>query len=270
MVTDAVDITILAELNPLEPVTAVPLFTLHLGSWQVVVSNHAVMVVVAAVILLVGIPLAVRSPRLVPRGLQNLIESICVYLREQMARPMLGSHTDQYIGFIWTTFFFILTLNLVALVPTERIISLATGKPNHFGGPATANIWVTGALAVVSFIMTHVYGIRQHGVIHYLANIAPPSPRWLLPLIYPLELLSIFVRPFTLAIRLFANIIAGHLVLAIILGMIFVFKNLEIALVSVFASVALSFLELLVAFIQAYIFAFLSTLYIGSAVSAEH
>ena len=82
--------------------------------------------------------------------------------------------------------------------------------------------------------------------------------------------MSIFVRPFTLAIRLFANIIAGHLVLAIILGMIFIFKNLGIAMVSVLASVALSFLELLVAFTQAYIFAFLSTLYIGSAVSAEH
>lgn len=270
MVTDAVDITILAELNPLEPVTAVPLFTFHLGSWQVVVSNHAAMVFVATVILLGAVPLAARSPRLVPRGLQNLVESICVYLREEMARPILGAQTDRYIGFLWTTFFFILTLNLVALVPTDRIITLATGKPSHFGGPATANIFVTGALAVVSFIMTHVYGIRQKGVVHYLATLAPPSPPWLLPLIYPLELLSIFIRPFTLAIRLFANIIAGHLVLAIVLGMIFIFKSIGIAMVSVLASVALSFLELLVAFVQAYIFAFLLTLYIGSAVSAEH
>ena len=270
MVTNAVDITILAELNPLEPITAVPLFSFHLGPWLVVVSNHAIMVMAAMVVLLVAIPLAARSPRLVPRGLQNLIESVCVYLREQMARPLLGSFTDRYIGFLWTTFFFVLTLNLLALVPTERIISLATGRPNHFGGPATANIWVTGALAVVSFVMTHVYGIRKYGVLHYMAHLAPPSPRWLLPLIYPLELLSIFVRPFTLAIRLFANIIAGHLVLAIVLGMIFIFRNLGIAMVSVLASVALSFLELMVAFIQAYIFTFLTTLYIGSAVSSEH
>ncbi len=270
MVTDAVDITILAELNPLEPVTAVPLFTLPLGPWQVVVSNHAVMVIIAAVVLLVGLPLGARSRRLVPRGLQNLIESVCVYLRDDMARPILGSFTDRYIGFIWTTFFFVLTLNLLALVPTERLISLVTGRPSHFGGPATANIWVTGALAMVSFVMTHVYGVRKYGALHYLAHLAPPAPRWLLPLIYPLEMLSIFVRPFTLAIRLFANIIAGHLVLAIVLGMIFIFKNLGVAVISVLASVALSFLELLVAFIQAYIFAFLSTLYIGSAVTAEH
>jgi len=270
VVVDGVNIAILAELNPLEPVTAVPLFTFEVGSWHVAISNHAVMIAVATAILLVGIPLAARSPKLVPRGLQNLVEFVCVFLRDQMARPILGSCTDRYIGFLWTTFFFILTLNLVALVPTEKIIGLATGRRSHFGGPATANIWITGALAVVSFVMTHVYGIRRYGVAHYLAHLAPPSPRWLLPLIYPLELLSILIRPFTLAIRLFANIIAGHLVLAIVLGMVFIFKNLGIAMISVLASVALSFLELMVAFIQAYIFTFLSALYIGSAISSEH
>lgn len=257
----------MAELNPLEPVSAKPLFT---GPWQLVVSNHAVMVMAAAALLLLCIPLGVHSPRLVPRGLQNLIESVCVYLREEMARPLLGKHTDHYIGFIWTIFFFILTLNLMAMIPIEKVISLVTGRPSHLGGPATANIFVTGALAVMAFVMSHVYGIRQHGFLRYLAHLAPPAPKWLLPLIYPLELLSIFIRPFTLSIRLFANIIAGHMVLATVLGLIFVFQNLGVALVSVVASVALSFLELLVAFIQAYIFAFLTTLYVGSAVSSEH
>ncbi|RPJ19564.1 MAG: ATP synthase F0 subunit A [Planctomycetaceae bacterium] len=260
----------LAELNPLEPVTAVPLFTFHIGSWQLVLSNHALMVLVTAGLLLLAIPIATRSPKLIPRGFQNLVESVCVFLRDEMARPILGHHTDKHIGFIWTTFFFVLTLNLVAMVPTEKILGLATGRKSHFGGPATANIFITGALAVVSFVMTHVYGIRQHGVIHYLINLAPPSPTWLLPLVYPLEMVTIFVRPFTLAIRLFANIIAGHMVLGTIFGLVFVFKNLGVATVSIFAVVALSFLELLVAFVQAYIFTFLSTLYIGSSVSSEH
>ncbi|MEN6575770.1 MAG: F0F1 ATP synthase subunit A [Phycisphaerales bacterium] len=260
----------LAELNPLEPVTAVPLFTVHLGSWPVVVSNHAAMVGAATLILLVGIPLAARSPRLVPRGLQNLVESICVFLREEMARPLLGSHADRYIGFLWTAFFFILTLNLVAMIPTEKVISLVTGRRSHFGGPATANIWITGALAIVSFVMTHVWGIRQHGLIGYLAHLAPPAPAWLMPLIYPLELLGLFVRPFSLAIRLFANIVAGHMVLGTILGLVFIFKNLGVASVSVVACVALSFLELLVAFIQAYVFTFLSALYIALATGSEH
>jgi F-type H+-transporting ATPase subunit a len=122
----------------------------------------------------------------------------------------------------------------------------------------------------MAFVLSNVYGIRQHGFLRYLAHLAPPAPTWLLPLIYPLELLSIFIRPFTLAIRLFANIIAGHMVLATVLGLIFVFNNLGVAAVSVAASVALSFLELLVAFIQAYIFTFLTTLYIAGATSSGH
>jgi F-type H+-transporting ATPase subunit a len=261
---------ILAELNPLEPVTVVPLFTFHIGPCQLVISNHAAMVLVVTALLLVVILLATRSPKLQPRGLQNFVESVCSYLREEMARPILGHGTDRYMSFIWTIFFFVLTLNLLAMIPTDKIISLATGRKSHFGGPATANIFITGALGVISFVMTHVYGVRQKGVFHYLASIAPPSPKWLLPLIYPLELITLFVRPFTLAIRLFANIVAGHMVLATILGLVFVFQNLGVAVISVLASVALSFLELLVAFIQAYIFAFLCTLYIGLATSSEH
>lgn len=261
---------ILAELNPLEPITAVPLLRFHVGPWQVVMSNHAFMVVVTAMLLMIVVTISARSPKLVPRGLQNLVESICVFLREELARPILGRNTDTYVGFLWTTFFFILTLNLIAMVPTEKIFGLVTRRVNRFGGPATANIFITGALGSIAFVMTHVYGIRKHGVLHYLAHLAPPAPAWLLPLIYPLELVTIFVRPFTLAIRLFANIVAGHMVLATMLGLIFVFKNLGVAVVSVLACVALSFLELLVAFIQAYVFTFLCTLYIGSAVSSEH
>ncbi len=268
MTTIVAHFAALAELNPLEPVTVVPVFTL--GPWPLVISNHALMVLVVTALLLLLIPLATHSPRRVPRGLQNLVESVCVFLREEMARPIIGHDTDRYIGFLWTVFFFVLTLNLVAMVPTEKIISLATGHKSHYGGPATANIFITGTLGVIAFVMTHVYGIRQHGVLRYLAHLAPPCPKWLLPLIYPLELVTLFVRPVTLAIRLFANIVAGHMVLATILGLIFVFQNLGVAFISVAASVALSFLELLVAFIQAYIFAFLCTLYIGLATASEH
>jgi len=267
---NAIDTTVLAELNPLEPVTSVPLFTFHLGSWPVAISNHAAMVLVATAILLIGVPLAVRSPRLVPRGLQNLVESVCVYLRDELARPLLDSHTDRYIGFLWTLFFFILTVNLLAMIPVEKILSLVTGRQSRFGGAATANIWITGALAAISFIMTHAYGIRRHGFIGYLAHLAPPAPGWLMPLLYPIELLGVFVRPFSLAIRLFANIVAGHMILGTILGLVFIFKNLGVASVSVVACMALSFLELLVAFIQAYVFTFLTALYISLAVSSEH
>jgi len=263
---------ILADFNPLQSVISEPLFKFAIGPLHVTVSNHMFMVTLAMTLLLIFIPLAARQKKMVPRGLKNLVESICVFLRDEVARPLMGSHADQYVSFIWTVFFFILTLNLLAMVPIEKIIALipVIGRKNYFGGPATANIWITGAMALITFLMTHIAGIRQQGLWRYLVNLAPPVPWWLMPLIYILEILSSLVRPFALAIRLFANIIAGHMVLGAILGMVLIFKSYGIAAASVLGAVALSFLELLVAFIQAYIFAFLSALYIGSSVAPEH
>jgi F-type H+-transporting ATPase subunit a len=227
-------------------------------------------VALAVLILLTGLPLAARSKRPVPRGLHNLIESVCVFLREQLAKPILHERTDSYIGFVWTVFFFILTLNLLGMVPIEQTIVLLTGKENRLFGPATANIYVTGAMAVVAFFMTHISGIKEQGLWRYIVNFAPPVPWWLKPLIYVLEIISSFIRPFTLAIRLFANMLAGHLVIAIFLGLVLIFKNYCAAAASVLGVVALSLIELLVAFLQAYVFTLLSTLYIGISTSPEH
>ena len=261
---------ILAEFNPLEPVGPAPVYTFSAGSWQVIISNHMFMVSVAMLFLMIVIPIAVKSKSMIPRGIGNLVESVCMFLREEMARPLLRDQTDKYIGFIWSMFFFVLTLNLLGMVPSEKIIYLLTGKVNRFGGPATADIYITGAMAVVAFFMTHISGVRRQGLWHYLVNLAPKVPWWIMPMIYFLEVVTMFVRPFTLAIRLFANIIAGHILLAILIGLIMVFKSYFVAGISIFSIVALSLLELLVAFIQAYIFAFLSTLYISFAVSSEH
>lgn len=259
-----------ADFNPLLPSQSVPIFTISIGRWDVIVSNHMLVVAAAALLLLGCIPVATRPRRMVPAGLQNLIESICVFLREEVARPVMREHTDRYIGFVWTVFFFVLSLNLLGMVPSEKIIALLTGKENHFGGPATANIYVTGGLAAVTFMMTHIYGIRQQGIGRYIINFVPQAPWWIMPLLYFLEIITAFVRPFTLAVRLFANIIAGHILMATFLGLILVFKNYCAAVASVSAVVAVSFLELLVAFIQAFIFTFLSTLYIGFSILPEH
>jgi len=261
---------ILAELRPLEHVVAVPLMEFTIGAWHIVVSNHMLMVTVAMVVLLVVMPLTFRSRRIIPSGFQNAIEAVCEYLRNDMAHPILHEHTDKYIGYVWTLFFFVLTMNLLGMVPSDKILYLMTQKPNHLGGSATANIWVTGALALVTFMTTHICGVREQGVFPYLKSITPPAPVWLMPLLFVLELIGLIVKPFTLAVRLFANMVAGHLVLATLLGLILIFKNYGVAAGSVLATAALSILELLVAFIQAYIFAFLSTLYIGAAISPEH
>jgi F-type H+-transporting ATPase subunit a len=210
-----------------------------------------------------------------PRGLQNLVESVCVFLREEVARPILGDNTDQFIFFVWTIFFFILTLNLLGMVPTESAYYLITyylitGRENHFGGGATANIWITGALAMVTFVLTHAAGIKRYGLLKYLSHLAPKVPWPILPLIYVLEILSALVRPFALAVRLFANMLAGHIVLATFIGLILIFKNWFVVAGSVGAIIVMSSLELLIAFIQAYIFTLLSTLFISLALESEH
>jgi len=261
---------VLSEFDPLRPLIPVRLFELRFGHHIIPVSNHMFMIAAAAILLSFLLPIATRSKRLAPRGWQNLIESICVYLREQVARPVLGENTDRYIGFVWTMFFFILTLNLLALVPSDSIVYLLTRKVNHFGGPATANIWVTGALAVVTFLVCHISGILKQGLKNYIVNFIPHVPWPIVPFIYFLEIITAFIRPFALAIRLFANIVAGHTLIATLVGLIIVFKSYLIATASVSAIVAMSVLELLVAFIQAYIFTLLSTLFISFAVTNEH
>lgn len=261
---------VLGEFNPLRAIVSAPLFSFSVGGYTIVVSNHMFMVTVATVILLIFLPIAVHPKRLLPKGFQNLIEFICVFLREQVARPLLGHSTDSFIYFVWTMFFLILTLNLLAMIPTEAIIYLITGKENHFGGPATANIWITGGLATITFILTHATGIKKQGLRQYFANFAPHVHWTIMPFIYFLEIISSLIRPIALAIRLFANIVAGHTLLATILGLILVFQNYYVAAVSITIAVAMSIMELFVAFLQAYIFTLLSTLFISFSVSQEH
>jgi F-type H+-transporting ATPase subunit a len=261
---------ILAEFNPLQPVQSVPVFTVSLGQLHMAFSNHMLMVSVAAVFLLIAVPLASKPRIMIPRGLQNVVEVICLFLREEVAEPILHEYTDRFIGFVWTIFFFILSLNLLAMVPFEKIVTLLTGKENHLGGPATANIWVTGALATVTFFVTHTCGIKSQGFRRYFVDLVPRGPWWIMPILVISEITTMFIRPLTLAIRLFANIVSSHILMATFVGLILIFKNYGVAATSIFAVVALSFLDLLVAFIQAFIFTLLSALYISFALLPEH
>jgi F-type H+-transporting ATPase subunit a len=266
----ALQVGVLAEFNPLQPVQSVPLFTVGFGQWHLIISNHMLMVSVAALFMLVAIPLASKPHIMVPRGLQNVVEAMCLFLREEVGRPILREHMDRYMGFVWTIFFFILSLNLLAMVPSEKIFTLLTGKDNHLGGPPTANIWITGAMATVTFFVTHICGVRRQGLRRYIATLVPPVPLWIKPMICVMELITTFIRPLTLAIRLFANIVSGHILMATFVGLILIFKNYGVAATSTFAVVALSLLELLMAFVQAFIFTLLSALYISFALSPEH
>jgi len=159
---------------------------------------------------------------------------------------------------------------LIGMIPLDKFFYLFSGREVTIGGAATANVWITGSLAMLSFLMIHIAGVREQGFIGYIRNFAPKVPLALVPFIYFMEIVSSLVRPFALAVRLFANILAGHILIATILGLIFIFRNIFMASASILAVVALSCLDLLVAFLQAYIFAFLSTIFISFAVASEH
>jgi F-type H+-transporting ATPase subunit a len=238
------------------------------------VTNQLLMLCVAGVLMLLIFPVAARSRDAVPRGLRNLVESVLQFLREQVARPSLHEATDKYMPFLWTVFFLVLFSNLLGMLPIDPLVTAVTGKPSHFGGTATGSISVTAGLAICSFLLIHIGGFREQGM-HYFKHFAPPVPWPLLILLVPLEILGSFVKPFALAIRLFANMIAGHIVLAVVIGFASLAAGVtalsaSISVVSVAGAVALSLLEVFVAFLQAYIFTYLTTLFVGMAVHAEH
>jgi len=240
------------------------------------ITNHVVMLIASALLLLLVVPVVTRAKGLVPTGGRNMFEAVLQFLREEVARPALGKHTDKYIGFIWTMFFLILTANLLGMVPIGSAGAAIDSHLAHIGGTATGNFSITLGLALCSFILIHFSGMREKGFGGYWNSFFfGHAPIWLAPLMIPLEILGALVKPFALAIRLFANMIAGHVVIAVLLGFAAVGiamggAALGITAVSILGAVFISLLEVLVAFIQAYIFTFLTTLFVGMAVQSDH
>ena len=256
-----------ANLGPLTPNGAVTVF-----------SDQIAMIALAGVLLVAVVPMMVKRRRstsgvdaMVPSGSANMIQAVCEYLRKEVAEPVLHEHTDRFIKYIWSVFFFVLTVNLLGLLPIPVVSNLFG---THLGGTATGNIWVTATLALITMAMMVVNGLRIGGKA-YLAHFCP-GPIWLAPLLVPVEIIGLIAKVFALAVRLFANMIAGHVLLAVLLSFILAAGarstglGLGIGVLVVSSSVALNFLELFVAFLQAFIFTFLSTLFIGMSVVFHH
>lgn len=316
-------------------------------------TNHILMSIVAMAIMLLLFPrlgrryaaLATRgSQPEVPTGFAGAMEFAMAFIRDNVARPVLGERTDRFMPFLWTMFFYILLCNLLGMIPLDAIIgTISVGRLQHVGGTATGNIMITAGLACCSFLMIHFSGAREvygalvagtyghhqggdedhahHGEGHghgahasahahatasgglppvaaavaapllYAWNFAPHvfAPKqidgigaallcladivmW--AILLALEALGAIIKAFALSIRLFANMVAGHVVLASILALVAGFKGFAMSagggLIVVLGCAALSCLELFVAFLQAYIFTFLTTLFIGASVSPEH
>ena len=229
-----------------------------LGPLRLPVSKHLLMMVIASVILLVVFPLVIRSRSLALAPFRAMIEVVVVFLRDEVVVPNLGRRGAAYMGYFSTLFFFILVLNLLGMVP--------------FGATATGNLAVTAALALTTFSLINFAGIREQGCFSYLAHIVPKGvPFWLYPLLFPIELIGLLTKTFALCIRLFANMIAGHIVILAFVSFIFIFGSLNAALgfgvapVSVALVLFILLLELFVAFLQAYVFTFLTAIFTGAA-----
>ena len=193
-----------------------------------------------------------------PKGIQSFLEPIILFVRDDIAIANIGKHKyEKFMPYLLTVFFFILINNLMGLVPF----------PPPFGANVTGNIAVTFVLALCTFLITQ-FSANKNYWRHIFAT--PGVPFWLLPVMIPVELIGIISKPFALMIRLFANITAGHIIVLSLVCLIFIFKSLGVAPVSILFVIFMDCLELLVAFLQAYVFTLLSALFISLAVEEHH
>ncbi len=231
------------------------------GYW---LTKFTLLVWLAVAILIVFYTIAYRDPKLVPGRLQWMAESVYGFARNSVAREMIGAEGVRFAPYLATLFSFIVLTNIFGIIPGIQL------SPNsHIAFPAT--------LAAISYLLFIYIGIRRHGLRYFKYALIPPAPWYVLPILVPIEFISTFlVRPFTLAVRLFANMFAGHVILLVFTLGGFVLLNADslfikpVSLLSWILAVALTFLEALVALLQAYIFVVLTASYVQGALAEEH
>ena len=226
--------------------------------------NVVQMILALALLVWIMITIAKRyqkgfGVKTAPTGMQNFFEPIIIFVRDEVAKPNLGAKWEKYLPYLLTLFFFILINNIIGLIP---------GTAN-----VTGNIAFTFVLGIISFIV-----ILASSKKHYWGHIfnPPGMPLWVKFILVPVEFVSVFVKPMALIIRLFANMVAGHIIIICLISLIFIFSAMSkgIGIVSSPLAVAFTvfiyFIEILVAFLQAYIFAMLTAVFIGQAFEGEH
>lgn len=243
-----------------EPFGEIHLPTIKIGGFDISITRHVVMMWVASLALLllfisIGNTYKKMKPTEAPKGLANLIEVIVDFVRIDIVKANIGHGYERFLPYLLTVFFFILTCNLLGLIP--------------YAATATSNISVTFTLAVFTFVIVQFTMLKEHGLGGWLAHLTGGTPWFLWIIMIPVEFLSMFIKPFALMVRLFANMTAGHVVIVTLIGLIFVFKSWLVAPAAVAITLAMYGLELFVAFMQAYIFTMLSSLFIGMAAAHE-
>jgi F-type H+-transporting ATPase subunit a len=257
------------EYDPSEEFEQHPWVPIHIGGLDLSITKAVAYLMLGAVLtMLVGIVfMRARGGRT-----QALGEQIYEVAQTQVAEQGLPSKgINRWFPYVATLMLFIFVVNLIGFIPLPLSDEKWHGLPTLGIYAATSSLSVTLALALLTFLFTHFEGIRWNGPVRYFKSWIPEVPKALLPLIVPLEVLGQFMRLISLSVRLFANMLAGHMLILTFIGLMFVLENVVLAVVSIPAATAFYLFEVIIVVgIQAFIFAALSAIYIGSAIEPEH
>lgn len=219
------------------------------------ITKAVILLWISAIIVFLMIWIPSRRLKLIPTGWQNVAESLVEFTRNSLVFEVMGEEGKRYFPWVATLFLYIFVTNLLGLIPGSFAATSLTGT--------------TAAWAIIVFLLYNIAGINENGVFGYIKSFVPRVPLLLLPIMIPIEIVSHIARPFSLAVRLFANILAGHMVLGVFtflsVGAMWWLKPLPFVMI-----VIMNLFEVLVAGLQAYIFAILAAIYISSAIHPEH
>lgn len=222
------------------------------------ITINVLMMILAALLLVIILVYSAASNKKnkTPKGIGNFIEVMMLFIKDDIVIPSMGESGVKFLPFFASLFFFVLFSNLLGLIP-------------YLHTP-TGNVSITATLAIITFAMTQVHGIRHNGFFGYFKGLIPPGvPVFALPIMVVIEFISLLTKPFALCIRLFANMMAGHIVILAFISLIFTL-GYAIVPVSIAFSLFIYLLEIFVALLQAFIFTILSALFIGMAIHQEH
>jgi len=223
------------------------------------ITRHVLFMWIGAVLLFFVMTRVAKAYKssMVPKGFTNFWEVFILFVRDEIAKPTIGKGFEKFLPYLLTAFFFILFGNFLGLIP--------------FSATFTSNISVTATMAIFTFVVIQFGGMKNNGVFGYFKGLIPHGvPIFLLPIMAVVELLGLLAKPFALAIRLFANMTAGHIVIYALISLIFVMQSVGWAGLAIPMALFIYGLEVLVALLQAYIFTMLSSLFIGMAVHQDH
>jgi len=243
-------------MNVLEHLKQVKIIELNFSGLDISITNGMLTAFLAVFLIILFFFIVSRRAKLTPDLPQTAAESLIQFIQTEMLAP-LGEDARIWLPFLVSLFSYILICNLLGIIPGLL--------------PPTSNINFTATLAVIVFLTVQIVGVKKQGFIGYLKSLIPPGvPIFLAPFLFPIELIGQLARPFSLSIRLFANMFAGHAIILTLISLIFVFKSFLVVPFPVIGNVAILAFEIFVSFIQAFIFTFLSASYIIGAVKAEH